>query len=153
MRSPAPAVLAAALLASCTSPATVPTPAAVVGDPTVAASAILPAAKPRPKPASRAKARPVLRPPWVADVARCIRHRESRGNYRVVNHSSGSAGAYQFMLSTSNYVARSLMHNPRLVGVPANRWRKRQQDRAFRLLFDHGRGRGHWWLDGGPQCW
>jgi hypothetical protein len=76
-------------------------------------------------------------------VRRCIVRRESNGLYRVVNRSSGAAGAYQFLPSTSNYVARQMGRRD-LVGIPANRWNRLEQDKAFWTLWDHGRGRGHW---------
>lgn len=76
-------------------------------------------------------------------VRRCIVRRESNGYYRVENRSSSAAGAYQFLLSTSNYVARK-MDRRDLVGVPASRWNRLEQDKAFWTLWNHGRGRGHW---------
>src|SRR6476661_5514360 len=46
----------------------------------------------------------------------CIKHRESRGQYDVVNSSSGAAGAYQFMPGTWNTNAAAA-GRPDLVGV------------------------------------
>ncbi len=50
------------------------------------------------------------------DFFACVRHHESRGNYGVVNSSSGAAGAYQFMPTTWNNAARDAGRND-LVGV------------------------------------
>jgi hypothetical protein len=74
---------------------------------------------------------------------RCVVHRESRGDYTVRNSSSGASGAYQFLLSTSNEVAR-MMDRPDLVGRPAGTWTRAEQDQAFYTLYDHGRGASHW---------
>lgn len=76
-------------------------------------------------------------------VRKCIVKRESEGYYRVVNRSSGAAGAYQFMLGTSNAAARR-MGRPDLVGRRANTWTRFEQDKAFWVMWNHGRGRGHW---------
>lgn len=74
---------------------------------------------------------------------RCVVHRESRGDYTITNPRSGASGAYQFMLTTSNEVARRMGH-PELVGRPAATWPRALQDQAFYTLYDHGRGAGHW---------
>ena len=74
---------------------------------------------------------------------RCVVHRESRGDYTARNTRSGASGAYQFMLTTSNEVARRMGH-PELVGSPAGTWSRALQDEAFFTLLDHGRGISHW---------
>ena len=84
-------------------------------------------------------------------IRKCIVHRESRGHYRVVNRYSGAAGAYQFMPSTSNTVARWIKKWGR-VGRPANTWSRKGQDRAFWRLLNHGRGLNHW-AGGSYRCW
>ena len=76
-------------------------------------------------------------------LRQCIVHRESRGDYAARNQRSGASGAYQFMLRTSNEVARRMGH-PELVGRPAGTWSKALQDEAFFTLYDHGRGISHW---------
>lgn len=76
-------------------------------------------------------------------VRKCIVKRESEGYYRVVNRSSGAAGAYQFMRRTGAYVARK-MGRPDLAGRPANTWTRFEQDKAFWVLWNHGHGRSHW---------
>lgn len=85
--------------------------------------------------------------PGYESLRQCIVHRESRGNYQARNPSSGASGAYQFLLSTSNEVAR-MMDRPDLVGRPAATWSHYEQDTAFWTLFDHGRGISHW----GGRC-
>jgi muramidase (phage lysozyme) len=74
------------------------------------------------------------------NVLDCIRHRESRGQYGVVNGSSGAAGAYQFMPGTWNTTARSA-GRPDLVGVnPANASPADQDAMAQHLLATQGLG-------------
>ena len=88
--------------------------------------------------------------PRYESTRRCIVKRESNGYYRVENRSSSAAGAYQFLQSTSNYVARKMSRGD-LVGVPASRWNRLEQDQAFWTLWNHGRGRGHW-AGGNHSC-
>ena len=74
------------------------------------------------------------------NVLECIKHRESRGQYGVVNSSSGAAGAYQFMPSTWNTTARSAGRTD-LVGVnPANASPADQDAMAQHLLATQGLG-------------
>jgi hypothetical protein len=74
------------------------------------------------------------------DVLACIKHRESRGQYDVVNSSSGAAGAYQFMPGTWNTTARSAGRTD-LVGVnPANASPADQDAMAHQLLATQGLG-------------
>lgn len=71
-------------------------------------------------------------------VLACIRHRESRGDYGVVNRSSGAAGAYQFMPGTWNNNARSAGRTD-LVGVsPAQASQADQDAMAQHLLATQG---------------
>ena len=68
----------------------------------------------------------------------CIKHRESRGQYDVVNSSSGAAGAYQFMPGTWNTNAAAA-GRPDLVGVnPANASPADQDAMAQHLLATQG---------------
>jgi hypothetical protein len=68
----------------------------------------------------------------------CIRHRESRGQYDVVNSSSGAAGAYQFMPGTWNTNAAAA-GRPDLVGVnPAAASPADQDAMAQHLLATQG---------------
>lgn len=76
-------------------------------------------------------------------VRLCIVERESMGYYDVVSSNGTWHGAYQFALGTSN-VAAQRMGRPDLVGVPASRWDRAEQDEAFWTMWDHGRGAGHW---------
>lgn len=74
------------------------------------------------------------------NVLDCIRHRESRGQYGVVNSSSGAAGAYQFMPGTWNNTARSAGRSD-LVGVnPASASAADQDAMAQHLLSTQGLG-------------
>ncbi len=73
-------------------------------------------------------------------VLACIKQRESRGQYGVVNSSSGAAGAYQFMPGTWNNTARSAGRAD-LVGVnPANASAADQDAMAQHLLATQGLG-------------
>jgi muramidase (phage lysozyme) len=75
-----------------------------------------------------------------SSVLDCIRHRESRGQYDVVNTSSGAAGAYQFMPGTWNTNAAAA-GRPDLVGVnPANASPADQDAMAQHLLATQGLG-------------
>ena len=68
----------------------------------------------------------------------CIKHRESRGQYDVVNSSSGAAGAYQFMPGTWNTNAAAA-GRPDLVGVnPAAASPADQDAMAQHLLATQG---------------
>src|SRR6478736_6492009 len=74
------------------------------------------------------------------NVLDCIRHRESRGQYDVVNSSSGAAGAYQFMPGTWNTNAAAA-GRPDLVGVnPAAASPADQDAMAQHLLATQGLG-------------
>jgi hypothetical protein len=74
------------------------------------------------------------------NVLDCIRHRESRGQYNVVNGSSGAAGAYQFMPGTWNNNAVAAGRSD-LVGVnPANASPADQDAMAQHLLATQGLG-------------
>jgi hypothetical protein len=89
-------------------------------------------------------------PRWES-VRKCIVQRESGGNYQAKNKWSTAAGAYQFILGTSNAVAR-MMGRGDLVGTSARYWSKFDQDRAFWTLFNHGKGKYHWNYPP-KQCW
>ncbi len=73
-----------------------------------------------------------------ANVLECIKFRESRGQYDVVNRSSGAAGAYQFMPGTWDNNARSAGRTD-LVGVnPSNASPADQDAMAQHLLATQG---------------
>ncbi len=74
---------------------------------------------------------------------RCILKREGGADYKAVDPSGRWFGAYQFRLATSNEAARR-MKRVDLVGVPADRWKPSEQDAAFYVIYDRGRGRCHW---------
>lgn len=81
--------------------------------------------------------------PEVERVRKCIMGREGGADYGIADPSRHWFGAYQFHLNTSNEAARR-MKRPDLVGVPANRWSPADQDAAFYVIYDRGRGRQHW---------
>lgn len=80
--------------------------------------------------------------PRYESVRKCIVHRESRGHYGVVNRYSGAAGAYQLMSPLRRFAAKK-MGEPWLAGIPANRWSRYNQDRAFYVIV-HYEGLKHW---------
>jgi len=82
--------------------------------------------------------------PCVERVRKCIIQREARGSYRVADPTGRWFGAYQFQLETSNSAARR-MKKYELVGVPANKWTKDDQDAAFYIIYNFGRGKKHWY--------
>lgn len=81
--------------------------------------------------------------PHVERIRKCLLKRESEGHYSVVDPSKRWFGGYQFAMVTSNTAARR-MKRPDLVGVPANKWSPADQDAAFYVIYDCGRGRKHW---------
>jgi hypothetical protein len=81
--------------------------------------------------------------PEVERFRKRIINRESGGNYRIADRKERWFGAYQFSLQTSNEAARR-MRRLDLVGVPANRWADEDQDAAFYLIYNKGRGKQHW---------
>lgn len=89
--------------------------------------------------------------PRYESARRCVVKRESRGYYGAENPTSTASGAYQFLISTSNFVAREI-GRPDLIGVPAGNWTRWEQDKGFWRLWNHGQGRGHW-AGGSYACW
>jgi hypothetical protein len=105
-------------------------------------------APPRPAPAYRAPARPAApqAPTGAAPggFLSCVRQRESRGSYTVVNSSSGAGGAYQFLPSTwqaSGAAART-------GAARAEQASPAQQDAEAQRLYA-SQGRSPW---AGPGC-
>ena len=77
---------------------------------------------------------------YSGNILECIKHRESRGQYGVVNSSSGAAGAYQFMPRTWDNTARSAGRTD-LVGVnPADASPADQDAMAHHLMSTQGLG-------------
>jgi hypothetical protein len=79
----------------------------------------------------------------VEKVRRCILNRETGGDYTAVDATGTWYGGYQFQLQTSDTAAMR-MKRPDLVGIPANQWRSPDQDAAFYLIYNCGKGRHHW---------
>ena len=74
---------------------------------------------------------------------RCIVRKESGGNYRIASRTGKYQGAYQFNAHLANATARKMGRRD-LVGKPMRRWSRFEQDKAFWLVWNNGRGRGHW---------
>jgi hypothetical protein len=64
----------------------------------------------------------------------CVRQRESRGQYGVVNASSGAGGAYQFLQSTWDNTAANA-GRPDLVGVHPSQAAPADQDAMAQHLY------------------
>jgi hypothetical protein len=74
---------------------------------------------------------------------KCIVRKESRGNYRIASRTGKYRGAYQFNSQLARHTARKMGRSD-LVNKPFNRWSRFEQDKAFWIVWNHGRGRGHW---------
>jgi hypothetical protein len=74
---------------------------------------------------------------------RCIVRKESGGNYRIASRTGKYQGAYQFNAYLANATARKMGRRD-LVGKPMRRWSRFEQDKAFWLVWNNGRGRSHW---------
>ena len=74
---------------------------------------------------------------------KCIVRKESGGNYRIQSRTGKYQGAYQFNSALANATARK-MGRKDLVGRPMRTWSRFNQDKAFWIVWNHGRGRGHW---------
>lgn len=111
-------------------------------------AANVPAPEPAPGPAPEPEPAPVAGPTdnpldqlSAADQGflACVRWRESRNDYTVVNRSSGAGGAYQFMQSTWNITAAHF-GRPDLIGLRPNWATPHDQDMlAVHLLLWYGR--------------
>lgn len=77
----------------------------------------------------------------------CVRRRESRAQYGVVNPGSSAGGAYQFLPATWDATARRAGRYD-LVGVHPSRAARRDQDAMAAYLLSW-QGRQHW---AGPGC-
>jgi hypothetical protein len=131
-------------------PAAATAPAAVTQAGAVsAATRVLPAGERNPK-VSRSL-RGVLPSAYVGrhysprheSTRRCIVRRESGGNYRISSPGGRYRGAYQFNPGLARTAAKRMGRSD-LVGRPINTWSRFEQDKAFWVIWDHGRGRGHW---------
>jgi hypothetical protein len=76
----------------------------------------------------------------------CVRHRESRGDYRAVN-PSGAAGAYQLMPATARAVANRAGRSD-LAATPVVQWSPTDQDLMALVLY-RWQGAAPW----GGGCW
>ena len=74
---------------------------------------------------------------------KCIVRKESGGNYGIVSSNGAYHGAYQFSRSTGDTAAQKMGRGD-LVGTPASRWSRAEQDHAFWITWNHGAGRGNW---------
>jgi hypothetical protein len=74
---------------------------------------------------------------------KCIVRKESGGNYRIASRTGKYRGAYQFNANLARHTAKK-MGRPDLARKPINRWSRFEQDKAFWMVWNNGRGRGHW---------
>ncbi len=74
---------------------------------------------------------------------RCIVRRESGGNYRISSPGGRYRGAYQFNAGLARATAHK-MGRKDLAGKPISSWSRFDQDKAFWVVWNHGRGAGHW---------
>jgi hypothetical protein len=91
-------------------------------------------------------------------VRKCIRHRESKGDYRAVSASGRYRGAYQVSpamavgmgwnvqreLSALVGKVRARSIGEALRAHPANQWGMYWQDMAFWITWNDGKGKHHW---------
>ncbi len=74
---------------------------------------------------------------------RCIVRRESGGNYRISSPGGRYRGAYQFNAGLARATALKMGRRD-LAGKPISSWSRFEQDKAFWVVWNHGRGAGHW---------
>ena len=89
----------------------------------------------------------------------CIRHRESRSDYRAVSRTGEYRGAYQMtpalgvgagwmiqkeLRRTGTPKREALYIGRQLRAYPINQWHPHYQDMAFWLIWDNGKGAFHW---------
>jgi hypothetical protein len=74
---------------------------------------------------------------------KCIVRKESGGNYRIASRSGTYKGAYQFNSSLARSTARRMGRSD-LVNKPFNQWSRFDQDKAFWVVWNHGKGRSNW---------
>ncbi|MGV1004802.1 MAG: hypothetical protein ACOYEV_08540 [Candidatus Nanopelagicales bacterium] len=74
---------------------------------------------------------------------KCIVRKESRGNYRIRSSSGKYRGAYQFNAGLARATARKMGRSD-LVNKPMNTWSRFDQDKAFWIVWNNGRGASHW---------
>lgn len=90
-------------------------------------------------------------PRWE-NVRKCIVKRESHGVYTVKNRYSSAMGAYQFLDKSWRVPLAKKLKKNNLKHVPIRRWSVFDQDHAFWVAFNHGKGKRHW-RGGSYQCW
>jgi len=74
---------------------------------------------------------------------KCIVRKESGGNYRIASRTGKYRGAYQFNANLARHTAKRMGRSD-LARTPINRWSRFEQDKAFWMVWNNGRGRGHW---------
>ena len=92
-------------------------------------------------PAATASAAPSPTTKVVASAS-AVR-KESGGNYRVTSPGGYYRGAYQFNPGLARATANR-MGRPKMARKPMNTWSRYHQDRAFWMVWNKGKGRGHW---------
>ncbi len=81
----------------------------------------------------------------------CVRHRESRDNYTVVNRRSGAGGAFQFLPSTWRNVVKHAGRRDLLYVAPNQATRRDQDKMAIHLM--QWMGRSPWKYKGTTSCY
>jgi hypothetical protein len=74
---------------------------------------------------------------------RCIVRRESGGNYRIASPGGRYRGAYQFNAGLARATAYKMGRRD-LAWKPISSWSRFEQDKAFWVVWNHGRGASHW---------
>jgi hypothetical protein len=74
---------------------------------------------------------------------KCIVRRESGGNYRISSPGGRYRGAYQFNAGLARATANKMGRSD-LARTPISSWSRFDQDKAFWVVWNHGRGAGHW---------
>jgi hypothetical protein len=135
---------AAAAAQAAATPSTVPTPSespsSSTNAPTTTPTTVPAPSAPPPPPSYSGT--PGVSPHHDDPFLRCVRQRESGGNYSVVNPAGPYLGAYQFLQSTWNVTASHAGRSD-LVGVPANVASAYDQDEMAWALYQW-QGKGPW---------
>lgn len=81
--------------------------------------------------------------PRYERTRKCIVRKESGGNYRIASRTGKYQGAYQFGSPLARAAAIK-MGRKDLVGKPIRTWSRFDQDKAFWVIWNNGKGASHW---------